>query len=106
MEVEEEEVVLEVEAALEVLLIVAHSAIVEVEWELERLATADQSPRVGGAAMGADIQQTAMEWVPWVLVGEEAEAVLATTVDTRTTTTAMATAVGCLATEWVGTEVG
>ena len=106
MEVEEEEVVLEVEAALEVLLIVAHSAIVEVEWELERLATADQSPRVGGAAMGADIQQTAMEWVPWVLVGEEAEAVLATTVDTRTTTTAMGTAVGCLATEWVGTEVG
>ena len=101
---EEEEEVLEVEGALEeeeVLLIAALSMIAEVEWEvgLERLVTADQSLRVG-AAMGADTQQTAMEWVQWDLVEGAVEAVQGTTVDTPTITTAMATAVGCLVTVW------
>ena len=103
MEEEEEGEVLEVEGALEeeVLLIAALSMIAEVEWEegLERLVTADQSLRVG-AAMGADTQQTATEWVQWDLVEGAVEAVQGTTVDTPTITTAMATAVGCLATVW------
>ena len=91
------------EEALEVLLIVAPSAIAaEVEWELEKSAMVDQSLKGGEeAATEADTQRTAMEWAPWVLVEEVAEAVLGTTVDTLTTTTAMGTAVGgCLATEW------
>ena len=100
---EEEGEVLEVEGALEeeVLLIAALSMIAEVEWEegLERLVMADQSLRVG-AAMGADTQQTATEWVQWDLVEGAVEAVQGTTVDTPTITTAMATAVGCLATVW------
>ena len=100
---EEEGEVLEVEGALEeeVLLIAALSMIAEVEWEegLERLVTADQSLRVG-AAMGADTQQTATEWVQWDPVEGAVEAVQGTTVDTPTITTAMATAVGCLVTVW------
>ena len=116
MEVEEvvlevEAVVSEVEEDLEVLLIavyliVALSATAEVAWELERSATADQSLRAVGAATGADTQLTAMEWVRWVPVGEEAEAALATMVDTQASSKATVTAVGCLATGWEGTEVG
>ena len=104
----EEVEVWEVEGALEeVPLIVAHSTIVEVEWEvaLERLVMVVQSLRVA-AATEVGTQRTAMEWERWVLV-EVAVAVLATTVDTPTTTTATtATMVGCLATVWEGMEGG
>ena len=111
MEVEEVEAlevveVLEVEGFLEeVPLIVAHTTIVGVGWEvaLERLVMAVQSLRVA-AATEVDTQRTAMEWERWVLV-EVAVAVLATTVDTPTTTTATAT-MGCLATVWEWMEGG